>query len=919
MKLTLQDVAIGAVRLAAMSHFGPLAGGLFLAGGAVAGKILAETESSKAIADMAMHLAAGTSEKLFDAAREGFRTRRNEDIESSMQRAAQDALDELQTDAPSGFDGWFDAWRKYLTINPAAEVFAGVNDLSPVALEYDDTQLRELWWKQMEPVLVGWRKTKESSITQMHLRSVDALPAPLAQFLRTRLPEAMQRAHERVLRDKALRRSWIAFLQHIVRDLLNHALAMRADLAVLREGQERLIAGQVEIKDLLSGQSQVIAEDTVARIDGRTPQTLTSENLQLWTAYAKTFLDFYEAPPSPAYAYGRLQNSISLRGTLHNTVSIPLLPMLSKRFAAGKRAKPVILVGEYGQGKTAACGALGAVLAREFLSDSNHNPVPLIVPLGELRDVQLIDQHIQLLLANCYGLDPDISFNAFRQCGRFLILLDSLDEYFQGHSKADVVFHLRRFALHTTLRSNQFLVSSRPNIFGPRDRKDLSDLYDFVDIEWLAAADVCNYLTDLRLHEMMNDRKTIDALKEIAIRPLFLDMLSEAVRTLGTERITTNEASFLAYYIEAWHQRDKREKGNTRGTLGKEEILSVLGQAAASMNSHDSESVGLDELDSLVADDSRHFWREELSRLQTEARDRLLLVPHSEADGRRLTFRHACFRSYFVARHLADAIADGDRSALKNVKAEDLVVHLLFQMADRDKRIKDNLDNWSSAMPEALDWNSDGSVAILSMWAVRIGRTLVPHHLRGLFKFLGRGAGKIILDLMRQLGPRQLEGIEISNVDLRGILVPKLIFKDCHISGVNMDGSAIAAASFTSSTIESCTFRHAHLTDSTFKGVSVGVRSDFTQANLSCSKLSDTTITESDFLRTGFSEATALRVNFINCDLTSADFRLSLLEDCIFSNCRLRGALFVGSLLRGCQFPESETEGAFGFKEALAT
>jgi hypothetical protein len=39
------------------------------------------------------------------------------------------------------------------------------------------------------------------------------------------------------------------------------------------------------------------------------------------------------------------------------------------------------------------------------------------------------------------------------------------------------------------------------------------------------------------------------------------------------------------------------------------------------------------EVVSLVKDRSRHFWRAELSRLQTEARDRLLLVPQSEGDG----------------------------------------------------------------------------------------------------------------------------------------------------------------------------------------------------------------------------------------------------------------------------------------------
>src|SRR5947209_43579 len=110
-----------------MTQLGPLAGGLFLAGGAVAGKVLAESEWAKASAELLMHLASDKASELFGSASEGFRGLRNGDLEKSMHEAAKVALDALRQEAPPGFEAWFDDWRSFLTMRPTAEVFAGAH------------------------------------------------------------------------------------------------------------------------------------------------------------------------------------------------------------------------------------------------------------------------------------------------------------------------------------------------------------------------------------------------------------------------------------------------------------------------------------------------------------------------------------------------------------------------------------------------------------------------------------------------------------------------------------------------------------------------------------------------------------------------------------------------------------------------
>jgi tetratricopeptide (TPR) repeat protein len=230
LEATVKRLAVNAVRLAAMTQLGPLAGGLFLAGGAVAGKIFAESKWAETSAEMLMHLASDKASELLGSAVEGFRSGHNGDIEKSMQKAALEALGRLSADAPSGFNDWFEDWRSYLTFRPAAEVFAAVPDLNPIALNYDDNEFRDLWWNRMEPVLAGWRKTEASGITQLHLSGPNTLPPALSAFLRERLPEALHAAHEDLLREPELQRSWIGFQQRVYRETLNQLQAIRHQL-----------------------------------------------------------------------------------------------------------------------------------------------------------------------------------------------------------------------------------------------------------------------------------------------------------------------------------------------------------------------------------------------------------------------------------------------------------------------------------------------------------------------------------------------------------------------------------------------------------------------------------------------------------------------------------------------------------------
>jgi tetratricopeptide (TPR) repeat protein len=212
---SVKKLAAGALRVAVTSQLGPLAGGLFLAGGAIAARVLAEGEWAKTSAELLMELASDKAGELFGSAFEGFRGGHNSDIETSMRKAAIEALARLRKGAPTGFGDWFDDWHNYLSLSPPSEVFAGVRDLDPVAFTRDDAEFRDVWWEQMEPVLAAWHNANAPGL---HIN--DRLPGPLAAYLRQHMLIALEEAHREVLRDPQLNRSWIAFQQDVSSETL---------------------------------------------------------------------------------------------------------------------------------------------------------------------------------------------------------------------------------------------------------------------------------------------------------------------------------------------------------------------------------------------------------------------------------------------------------------------------------------------------------------------------------------------------------------------------------------------------------------------------------------------------------------------------------------------------------------------------
>lgn len=202
------------LRCAAMAKFGAVGGGVFLAGGAIAAKVAAQSELGKAAVDVVTGLASGVTADLLGA---GFRDENDSDLQTSMHAAVQQALQALRREADPEFRDWFQAWQDNLAVRKPEEVFRGTGDADPMLLELGEAEFRAHWWAQMEPTLVRWRHDAETSVQRLNLDTRERLPAGFGAFLAARLPEALREAHDIVLRKQELTGSWIAFQQQVFR------------------------------------------------------------------------------------------------------------------------------------------------------------------------------------------------------------------------------------------------------------------------------------------------------------------------------------------------------------------------------------------------------------------------------------------------------------------------------------------------------------------------------------------------------------------------------------------------------------------------------------------------------------------------------------------------------------------------------
>jgi len=355
----MSNVALNLIRAAAIAKFGPLAGFAVLAGSAY--KLLEASESGggaslKAAANVFNELVGGKAGELFGSCFGNFDADRNGDLERSMHAAAKEAIGAIQEGAPGGTSGWFDSWLDHLRTHTPEETFTGSGETNPQLLHHNG-DFRAGWWAAMEPTLIVWAGRSALGIGGTQL------PKALAEYVKETLPDAMERAHDHVLRSGEYSRSWIAVQQSNWEALFR---LLRDDKRILPTREEELLhLGALRDACALSAMQYSPLRAT-ARLLPKAPESrLTS----LWR-------------DNPAISMLTHQKRRGVESTEAREYADILEAYGTVRRAA--------VLGAPGAGKSTALRRLADSLAQKAIDDVSA-PIPFFVPLREWSILEPLD------------------------------------------------------------------------------------------------------------------------------------------------------------------------------------------------------------------------------------------------------------------------------------------------------------------------------------------------------------------------------------------------------------------------------------------------------------------------------------------------------------------------------------------------
>lgn len=144
----------------------------------------------------------------------------------------------------------------------------------------------------------------------------------------------------------------------------------------------------------------------------------------------------------------------------------------------------------------------------------------------------------------------------------------------------------------------------------------------------------------------------------------------------------------------------------------------------------------------------------------------------------------------------------------------------------------------------------------------------------------------VVLDLTEAA----LEGIDLTDADLRDTSLMSAFFDHTHLDGANLDGVSLSAAYIGHSTLVGANLRNTLLAETQFD------HSDMTGANLESADLTDARLEGVSLYRTGLNNAHLQYTLFLTSELTDTNFEDAIIDSTMFIGCDLSRCLGLESV-----------------------
>lgn len=642
----------------------------------------------------------------------------------------------------------------------------------------------------------------------------------------------------------------------------------------------------------------------------------------IWKSYAKAVIRSHAAPLS-RFRYGHVDDAIVLEcGTSSDTRSHGLLDLLLKRTTSPSlHRKPLLVLGEYGQGKSIASGALASTLATRMQTQKPPTPIPVLIPLRDGPTLADIDAAAVQAIRSLYNqvIPPDVLASA-NMAGQLVFILDGFDEYLERSPETDTAAVIFEILQHPAFRDNALVLTCRPNAFDPEFLSTLQKDFEIIRLHFPRILQVVEYL---KVHGQLKllsiaQKPGNEHFADLIKRPLFLDMAVASADLLASDESLNQNTIYLRYF-ETWYERERQKLGTEIKRLRFEQVDEILSQAAWLMFQQHTSVVPEQEFVSIVQAVAGLNISQGLDQLRRQATRRLLLVPEDRGKARYLTFRHESLKAYFLARHLyRQFLGDTQGFALPEA-LESMTLSFFVTIMSGSKDGAEAIRTLYAAKCNQPVARGDRMLAAIILWVIRCDPRLIDT--RQLQEFCSKADPLVRTLLVSNLASVDLSRIDLSGIDLSAAVLRNSILREVKLVATNLtearlEGADLTGALFRETKLDRATLKYAKLDGTTLQGLSV------VNATIQEVSAQRSTLVSSQFIQCNFAKANCESASFEDCTFSDCYFAGSLLNNLArcsrvhWKGCELSGASFHGTTLSECSFDGSSTHEAVGLKVA---